>query len=441
MFSGIRRSFRGINCKLYLALLLMGFVPTIYNTLRVFFLGQLPGEYAYSIAGQLSWVNLLYEITGEAIILPLFYFMGKTKRDRAAFSNMIRSGLLITGVIYSLLSAFVMLFAEPLLALMAADPGIAAASAAYIRIESVANLFAILGQFVLVALVTIDKEAYLYAFTGVRLLLCLVLDAFLVSGLPISANLGVNGIGYSNILVNIILLALSAALLSREKIRIFTKKPLRFQWMREFLRVGGISGLESLVRNVAYMVMVSRMVNIVNEQGTYWVANQFIWGWLLLPVLQLGELIKQEVSSDKKRIRDNSPGYFGITTILVMIWVVSIPAWKPFMAYVLGFSDVEKLFELVVLLIVFYIPFAFQNVFDAVFYGLGKTNYMLFESIATNLVYYGTAFVLYKTGSWMPTLTGIALLFGFGNLFDSFVSFLAYRVLLKKEKLRRSDMK
>ena len=44
----------------------------------------------------------------------------------------------------------------------------------------------------------------------------------------------------------------------------------------------------------------------------------------------------------------------------------------------------------------------------------GKTNYMLFESVVTNTVYYGTAFVLYLLGLWTPTLTGIALLFGIG---------------------------
>jgi hypothetical protein len=57
---------------------------------------------------------------------------------------------------------------------------------------------------------------------------------------------------------------------------------------------------------------------------------------------------------------------------------------------------------------------------------------MLFESIVTNTVYYGIAFVLYKTGIWIPTLTGIALLFGIGNAFDSIVSLVAYRHLLKR---------
>ena len=435
MLSKIKLSLRNINYKLFFALLVLGFVPTIYNTIRVFFLGQLPGEWAYSIAGQLSWVNLLYEILRESIILPLFYFVGNVQHDKKELANRIRTGMLISLTVYTLLSAIVFVFAKQLLALMAADTTIITASASYIRIESIANIFAILSQFALVALVTLNKGKYLYMLTGVRLILCLAADIFLVSNLPISANLGVNGIAYSNIVSNGILLAVSICLLAKEGIRIFEKDRWSFAWAKDFIRIGGLSGIESLVRNVAYMVMIARMVNVVSEQGTYWVANNFIWGWLLLPVLQLGELIKREIATERKNIQQNSIGYFCITAIICASWFVSIPTWKPFMRQILGFSDVDKLFELVMLLLGFYVLFAFQNVFDSTFYGLGKTNYMLFESVVTNTIYYGAAFILYLTGRWVPTLTGIVLLFGFGNAFDSIVSFGAYVFLLKRQHL------
>jgi ABC-type transport system involved in multi-copper enzyme maturation permease subunit len=106
------------------------------------------------------------------------------------------------------------------------------------------------------------------------------------------------------------------------------------------------------------------------------------------------------------------------------------------MTHVLGFADVSKLFGLVMLLLGFYVLFAIQNVFDATFYALGKTNYMLFESVVTNAIYYGIAFVLYVTDAWIPTLTGIALLFGIGNAFDSIVSLCAYVYLLKRKGIR-----
>ncbi len=435
MFTKVKKSLSKINYKLFLSLLVLGLCPTIYTTLRVFFLGNLPGEYSFSIAGQLSWVNLLYEILSEAIVLPLFFFIGKVLNDKSEFSNRIKTGLLVSVSAYAVLSAVIIIFAKPLLSLMATDTSIIDASATYVRIESVANIFTLAFNFIMVAMVTLGREKYVYILTAVKLALCLLIDTFLVSTLPISLNLGVNGIAYSNIIVNVLLVVTAIILLSKEGIKLFNKEKMSFGWMKDFLKVGGISGLESFVRNIAYMLMIARMVNMVGEQGTYWVANNFIWGWLLLPILQLGELIKCEVATDENAITNNSLGYFVITGAVCLLWCITIPLWKPFMAHVLNFGEADKLFELVLILLGFYMLYAFQNVFDSTFYGLGKTNYMLFESVVTNMLYYGATFILYLCGVWTPSLIGIALLFGIGNAFDSIVSLVAYIFLLKKKQL------
>lgn len=436
----IAKSLKNLNWKLFASLLVMGLCPTIYTTLRVFFLGQLPGDWAFSIAGQLSWINLLYEILNEAIILPLYFFMGKVVSEKKEYTNRIKTGLIISFGVYAICSLLICCFTNPLLTVMATSKEIIAESAVYIRIESIANIFALLSSFLLVCLVTLGKSKYVYILTVAKLILSVIFDTFFVSTLKISANIGVNGIGYSNIIVNIILFAVSASLLSKEGFSIFNKEKLSFGWAKDFMKIGGISGLESFVRNLAYMLMISRMVNIVNEQGTYWVANSFIWGWLLLPINQLGELIKQEVGTDEKAVKNNTLGYFSVTVIVCLIWIITIPTWKRFMANALQFSDVDKLYNLVMLLLGFYVLYALQNVFDCEFYGLGKTNYMLFESVVTNTLYYGTAFILYICGSWTPTLTGIALLFGIGNAFDSIVSGGAFAFLLKKKNINILDV-
>ena len=440
MFTKVKKSLSKINYKLFFALLVLGLVPTIYTTVRVFFLGQLPGEYSFSIAGQLSWVNLLYEILSEAIVLPLFFFIGKVLTDKKEFANRMRTGLLVSVGAYTVLSVIIIALAKPLLSLMATDKAIIDASATYIRIESVASIFSLAFNFIMVGMVTLGKEKYVYALTAVKLVLCLLVDTFMVSTLPVSLNLGVNGIAFSNIIVNVILVATAIILLSKEGIALFKKAKLSFGWMKDFAKVGGISGLESFVRNIAYMLMIARMVNMVGEQGTYWVANNFIWGWLLLPVLQLGELIKRETATDENAVKNNSLGYFVITLAICFLWCITVPLWKPFMEHVLNFSDVDKLFKLVMVLLGFYMLYAFQNVFDSTFYGHGKTNYMLFESVVTNTIYYGIAFILYLCGVWQPTLIGIALLFGIGNAFDAIVSLVAYVFLLKKKKINVLDV-
>lgn len=431
MLKNLKSSLKNFNYQLYFSLLVLGICPTIYTAVRVFLIGQLPDDWAFSIAGQLSWVNLIYEVVSETILLPLFYFIGNAK-SKAESGNRIRTGLIISFLAYALLSLIITIFTKPLMLSMAVDKQIIEQSVIYIRIESVANVFSILSQFLIVALISVNKSNYLYTLTITRLILSVITDVFFISKLPFSLNLGVNGIGYSNILVNLVLFVISVYLLKREGITLFSKAKLKWNWMKEFSKVGGISGVESFIRNLAYMIMISRMVNVVGEQGTYWVANNFIWSWLLLPVLQLGELIKKETAQNKENIRKNSLGYFTITFFISLLWVLSIPLWKPFMRHILLYDDIDKLFSLVLILLGFYILYAFQNVFDSTFYGVGKTNYMLFESIVTNSLYYGTAFVLYLKGVFVPTLNGIALLFGFGMAFDSVVSLLAYIYYLKK---------
>ena len=219
----IGSSLKNLNWKLFISLLVMGLCPTIYTTLRVFFLGQLPGDWVFSIAGQLSWVNLLYEILDEAIILPLYFFMGKAINNKNDYTNRIKTGLIISFSVYAVCSIFIIGFTNPLLSIMATSKDIISASVIYIRIESIANIFILLSNFILICLITLGKSRYVYILTAAKLILSIVFDTFLVSTLNISANLGVNGIGYSNIIVNIILFAVSVVLLSKEGYKIFNK--------------------------------------------------------------------------------------------------------------------------------------------------------------------------------------------------------------------------
>ena len=115
----ILESLKKLNWPLFASLLILGLVPTIYTTARTAFLGQLPGDYAYSIAGQLTWVSLVYEIIDEMIILPLFFLLGSPQKDKAKFSNRVKTGLIISAVVYGVLALIILLFAEPFLSAMA----------------------------------------------------------------------------------------------------------------------------------------------------------------------------------------------------------------------------------------------------------------------------------------------------------------------------------
>ena len=70
-------SLKSINYRLFFSLFIFGLLPTLYTTFRIYLIGQLPETYAFSIAGQLQWVSILYEIIQEALILPLFTLLAR----------------------------------------------------------------------------------------------------------------------------------------------------------------------------------------------------------------------------------------------------------------------------------------------------------------------------------------------------------------------------
>ncbi len=436
MINRILESMKKINYRLFLALLLMGLIPTIYTTVRIFLLGQLPGEWGFNIASQLSWVNLLYEILQEAIILPLFFFIGMAIKDRLELENKVKTGLIFTGLVYASLSLLIVIFAVPLIKFMAQDVSLIDQTASYIRLETIAAVFMTLVKFSIVVLVVMNKNKYLYLVLGIQMIITVFFDVFFVSTLNLSLNLGVNGIALSNIIVNILLMILIYFIFKKEGINLISKTKLSFAWIKDLSKIGGISGLESLIRNIAFMLMIIRMVNVVGEQGTFWVANNFIWGWLLLPIMQLGELVKRDCGEDQAAIKEKTLGYFGVTTIIVVIWFVTIPLYIPFLRDVLQLSNYQSVYQIVMISIGFYVLFAYNNVIDSIFYGIGKTQYMLFQSIVINTLFYGTLFILYVTGVYQPTLQIIALMFAAGIAFDSLLTYGMFYWMLRRRNIK-----
>ena len=108
-------------------------------------------------------------------------------------------------------------------------------------------------KFLMVVLVTIKKDKNVYIILIFQLLLTIIFDVFFVSNLSFSLKLGVNGIAITNIVVNSLLLVVSFLLLYKNKLPLFSSKDYNFSWFKDLFKKGGISGLESLVRNLAFI--------------------------------------------------------------------------------------------------------------------------------------------------------------------------------------------
>ena len=198
--------------------------------------------------------------------------------------------------------------------------------------------------------------------------------------LQFSLKLGTDGVAYSSIAqailnfsVSITFALYSIGMKPWELLRI---KVSEFKWMKKWTKQGFFSGLDSFIRNSVYLVVVIRAMNLLEQQDLYWIANGFIWNWLLLPVLALTEMLKQDVSTNhpKERYGAIVPIYIAISLTIVLLWAMTAPGWYSFICTVLNAADKspDVITNLVYQLMPGYLFFIVSSLNGSVFYAKGK---------------------------------------------------------------------
>lgn len=426
--------------KLFFVLLLSSLLPSVYKTIRIFIIGTIEDENAYSISSQLMWVNLLYEVVQEYLLLPLFYVLSLNKSDKFIYfwknelGNKVKTGLIVIVCIYVVFALVIIFSAYKLCELMNVNNNIIDQTVVYVRWETFAFLFVVVYQFLLRFLIVLDKKIAIVFLSLLEILLYLICDLFIVSGLSFSFGLKTFGIPISNIITNFLLIIGVIIFLYFESIKLFTIKKTDWSWIVLWVKKGSWIGLESFIRNIVFMLMVVRIANMVSNSGTYWIANNFIWNWLLLPMTALNELIKKEISetNNKRNYIDKTITYFIVVSIFCLIWLVSIPSWNWFVEKVMNYKDYNSVSYIALIQTGFYLLFMYNNIMDSTFYGSGKTFYILLQSIIVNIVYYSIAFVLFNYGVVEYSLLNLCLMFGIGMTIDIIPTSIQYYFFNKK---------
>lgn len=257
-------------------------------------------------------------------------------------------------------------------------------------------------------------------------------------------NMGIYGAAVSNIIVNAILAAASYIVLH-------VQKYIEPCWLRKsdlsvfkgWCRTGVFSGGQQFIDNLIYALVVCKMVNMVAEQGNYWIANNFIWGWLLIPISALSQVIRHDCKDGYHKLKHWN--YYFIAAAAVAVWAITIPLWTPFYRYAEHLGNADEIFLITIKLVPFYVAYAGSAVMDNIFIGLGKTTYNAINSLVVNLIYYGIFYILYRTGIITFSMDVIILMFGFGMVVHLIVAVIEERLFLckfeKKEWLSSEDCK
>lgn len=210
-----------------------------------------------------------------------------------------------------------------------------------------------------------------------------------------------------------------------------------FQWLKTWTKVGFFSGLDSFIRNLVYLVVVLRAMNLLNEQGSYWVANTFVWSWLLLPILPLGDLLKQDVAASldgsfQKPVWIKILPYLIFVLLTLALWSITYPGWFWFITNVLKADDPDLVSSLISHLVPFYACFAFGYLLNGVFYGLGRTDLLALKAFIGNCLIV-TLFLLFSNEILFETnVFSVATIFGIGLAFGAFITLVFFTLIARK---------
>ena len=418
-------NFKKFDWKMYLALCLLALVPAIYQTVVTKLITVHANPGALDIVGQMEWFDLINETICAFLIVPMYSVLSKA-RKRDDFNKVVfKLGIIIVGL-YALFSLETFFYGIHLVSYMNPAEIDVAAAYRYLSLETIAFMVGIIFSYASVVFLVIDKSRYMYSFLVAKIGLALLSDFILISGM------GVDGIAVSNIIANGIMGMLAVVML----VLIKQLKPSKFNkedipHLKDWGRVGLFAGGQQFLDNIIYALMIVRMVNAVSESGNYWVANNFIWGWLLIPITCLAEIIRKDAGADGYTLKQIN--YYSITIFALIVWFSLIPTYNWFFGTVEGLDNPARIFEIVVKNLGFYVAYALSQIPDAIFVGMGKTKYNAINSLICNIGYYGLWFILYQTKAITMSMDMIIVMFGVGNVVHWVVSLIEEKIFLRRE--------
>ena len=338
---------------------------------------------------------------------------------------MFKLGIIIFAL-YALFSVGVFFYGIHLIGFMNQNEVDISAAYRYLSLETIAFMIGILVSYINVVFLVVGKAKNMYAFLVIRIVLSLLSDFLLIP------HMGIDGIALSNIISNAIMAVGGIVLLILEKnIAIAKFDPSDIPFLKNWGRTGLFAGGQQFLDNIIYALMVVRMVNAVSESGNYWVSNNFIWGWLLIPITAMVEIIRDDAGMNGYQIKQKN--YYSIALVVISLWFILIPTYQWFFHVVEGIDNYERIFEIVVKNLGFYIAYALSQIPDAIFVGMGKTKYNAINSLICNIIYYGIWFIFYQTGVVIMSMDMIIIMFGCGNVVHWIVSLVEEKVFLKRE--------
>lgn len=418
--------FKKIYSKEYLVLIGIGFLPLLWKILEISFLASF--ENALKILGQITLIGIIFKIFEESILNPLYKILSKNNIDNdGKKNNIIAKFLIVYSVATVMFTSLLLVLNGSILTVSKVPDYIFNETMNFFKIYIIACGFNAISKYLYTCSVISKETKKLAIYLAIKSVATTLLFIILVP--KFAVGLGVNGIAITEAIINFITIVYLLIPLLKSK-----KESANLN-LKEYFKLFGFSLMETLIRNAVYYFVILVFLNILDNQDLYFVANDYIWSVMLIPVIAQSGIIKQEVSNGNSNIKP----YFINSVILMAFMMVVLPVSLLVFKYIYNLPNTMEYFMVLLKLFPCYLIFVIDSCIEPYFISTGKLHHILIQSIITNILVYCTALILYLFGVWTITIDAIILLFNLGVIVSSIYTISIYFYEKRKEKNKPID--
>jgi Na+-driven multidrug efflux pump len=422
-------------------LILALLIPRIYSLTNTFWVGHIDYS-ALAIAEQYEFMGILIEIVNETLPFGILALVSQNFRSRETIVKQLVAGISLQAILSTGMAAFILLNMNLFVDFIGTAPELVDQTISYLSLRALALPFTSMTLILIVGLKSMDRARLALGIVCMNVAINMVLDLLLVSQLPFSLQLGLYGVAIGYLLSNIgyfvisVVFTLRTLQLRREDL---TKNHIKTQ-TKPLFSIGGWTGLDSLVRNFFYFFILQTL-NFMgpNQFAGFQLFQRLMWT-VLIPVIALadgtsirvGNYLKTETANRKIPqllltscfIAFVIVGGFGLLGLVAIDELGFIFTVNP---EVVRYSS-----EMFYWQILPYMLFAVAMNLRGLFFGTGKTYYVLFISLILNLAVIFPFFIMIDA-SMLPQVFGsIMLMFVIVDVVDIIVTLVFVRYLMKR---------
>lgn len=401
-------------------LIVADLLPTFYSLSNTYWIGHISNS-ALAITEQYEFPSVIIEIVNQTIPFGILALVAQNFQDKDRVRTVLKAGFVFQFLASSALMLVMLLFTSQFVATIGTPLSIVSQTRSYLVLQALALPFNSLSVLLLVAVKSMRKGRAALFLVLFSVVMNMALDLFLISDLPFSAHLGIDGSAMDYVASQAGFFAITASFAWRTFGPKWTTLSLS-NWgsmLRPLLSIGGWTGLDSLVRNIGYIMVPLNVLNIigVNPYGGYELAMTVMWT-VIIPVLAIVEGTQVTVGNyygerdirSLKRVLLTS--FVLVAGIMTVIAIAGVFYWRALSSFFNENPAMVQYSTATFWWMMFpYVLYGLGQALQSVFYGTGKTRNIPFISGVCNFGLIMPFWVLTRLGVVTASFDNVMALF------------------------------